>query len=86
MATELRAAARDSASQETRQQLASFAAQIDERRQADAEVYSTAFEQMTERHAEAVSRLRQDLSTVAVVADARLNNVELASVHPESLK
>jgi len=91
LATELRAAARDSASEETRQQLASFATQIDERRQADAEVYSNAFQQLNERHAEAVSLLRKDLSTVAVVADARLLKAqeqifELASVQSGSLR
>jgi hypothetical protein len=72
LVTELRAAATASASQETRQLMASLAQQLDERRQADAEVFYTAIEQVDARNAQSISRLRRDLSTVALVADARL--------------
>lgn len=91
LATELRAAATESASQETRRWLVSFAEALDERRQEDAEYYSAALEQVDARNAAAVSRLRRDLSTVAVVADARLLNtqeqlLQLANATPASAK
>jgi anti-sigma factor RsiW len=76
LVAELRAAATATATEETRQQLAAFAEQLDERRQADAEVYYTAIEQVNARNAEYLSRLRRDLSTVALVADARLTDTQ----------
>ncbi len=91
LVTELQTAASRSAGQETRQILTAFAEQFEERRQADAQAFYTALQQFDARHGDALSRLRQDISTVAVVADARLLDtqeqiLELANVQPTSLK
>ncbi len=91
LAAELRTAASRSAGQEARQILSAFAEQFEERRQADAQAFYTALQQFDARHGDALSRLRQDISTVAVVADARLLDtqeqiLELANVQPASLK
>lgn len=76
LASELRAAALQTAGDETQRILTAFANRIDERRQSDAEVFYTAIQQVDARHSEEVARLRQDLGTVAVVADARLSEAQ----------
>ena len=76
MAEELRTASARAVGEETRQLLSAFAEQIDERRQSDAEAIYAAIQQVDARHGQDVARLRHDLGTVAVVADARLSDAQ----------
>jgi hypothetical protein len=76
LADELRASVTQSMGDETRRLLTSVAEQLDDRRQSDAEVFYTALQQLDARHAQEVARLREHLSTVAVVANARFDDTE----------
>ncbi len=90
LASNLRATARQTATQEARQLLGAVAQQLDARRQADSEALYATLQEFVEHQTVALSQLRQDLSTVAVVADARLVDtqeqiLELANVRPEAI-
>ena len=76
LAEELRTASARAIGEETRQLLSAFAEQLDERRQSDAEVLYTALQQIDTRHSQEVARLRRDLGTVALVADARITDAQ----------
>jgi hypothetical protein len=76
LAEELRGASARAIGEETRQLLSAFAEQLDEQRQSDAEVVYTALQQVDARTRQEVARLRRDLGTVALVADARITDAQ----------
>jgi hypothetical protein len=76
LAEELRTASARAISDETRQLFSAFAEQLEERRESDAEVIYSAIQQVDTRHSREVARLRRDLGTVAVVADARITDAQ----------
>ncbi len=76
MVEELRTASARAVGDETRQLLTAFAEQLDERRQSDAEAFYATIQQMDARHGQDVARLRRDLGTMALVADARLTDAQ----------
>lgn len=76
LAEELRTASARAISDETRQLFSEFAEQLEERRESDAEIYYSAIQQVDARHRQEVARLRRDLGTVALVADARITDAQ----------
>lgn len=70
--TELRAAAQE----DTQRLLASFAHDLEERLGSESAGYLAALQQVDARHTAGLTRLRRDLSTMAVVADGRLTDTQ----------
>lgn len=68
---EIRLAATESAGAETQRLLTTFTKELDERRGTDAALRQVVLQSSAE-----IARLRRDLGTVAVVADARLSGAE----------
>jgi hypothetical protein len=73
---EMRVAATESASAETQRRLTDFATILDEQRGTDATSFLAAFRQVDAQRSAEIARLRRDLGTVAVYADARLSSAE----------
>ena len=73
---EIRLAATESAGAETQKWLTDFAKELEERRSTDAASYLAALQQVDLQRSADIARLRRDLGTVAVFADARLAGAE----------
>lgn len=74
--SEIRLTAAESAGAETQKWLTDFAKELDDRRGTDAASYIAALRQVDVQRSAEIARLRRDLGTVAVFADARLSGAE----------
>jgi uncharacterized small protein (DUF1192 family) len=74
--SEIHLAATESAGAETQKWLTDFATELDHRRGTDAASYLAALRQVDAQRSAEIARLRRDLGTVAVFADARLSGAE----------
>jgi hypothetical protein len=73
---EIRLTAAESAGTETQKWLTDFAKELDDRRGTDAASYIAALSHVDAQRSAEIARLRRDLGTVAVFADARLSGAE----------
>jgi hypothetical protein len=69
---EIRLTAAESAGAETQKWLTDFAKELDDQRGTDAASYVAALKQVDVQRSAEIARLRRDLGTVAVFADARM--------------
>lgn len=73
---ELRLVATESAGAETQKWLTDFAHELNDQRGTDAASYLAALKQVDIQRSAEIARLRRDIGTVAVYADARLSGAE----------